>query len=415
MSYKFSKGYQIIGDLSGSDDAQRDTGIDFEDNYIGLQTSGSTVFVVSGSKVGIGTTTPDYELHVAGDIGVDQYIRHNGDSNTNINFTDDKINLKAGNLSMITMEEKSSAPHEVRINNGGNNIDFVVEDNSGNAYFTADASTSKIGIGTDTPSHKLDVDGDIRVRGNDIRDNSGNPAVTFDGSANTTIVNNLTVQDYTFPASDGNADQVLQTNGSGQLSFVDVSGGGGGGGSGGKVLQAVTSIYTGSFSGNSTVLEVIGLSGADNDDANRPLQVLITPNASSSKFIVMASLNASMVDNSQAIALVKIRVNEAGAGNTFPLGGNNAAGGTHEAGITFTQIQTDGNDEEEERVMNYTATGMISPNTTNDLRFTFIYKVRNASYPLHVNRTTDNLSTGVEGRFHSTVASTITVLEIDGS
>jgi len=231
MSYKFSKGYQIIGDLSGSDDAQRDTGIDFEDNYIGLQTSGSTVFVVSGSKVGIGTTTPDYELHVAGDIGVDQYIRHNGDSNTNINFTDDKINLKAGNLSMITMEEKSSAPHEVRINNGGNNIDFVVEDNSGNAYFTADASTSKIGIGTDTPSHKLDVDGDIRVRGNDIRDNSGNPAVTFDGSANTTIVNNLTVQDYTFPASDGNADQVLQTNGSGQLSFVDVSGGGGGGGS----------------------------------------------------------------------------------------------------------------------------------------------------------------------------------------
>ncbi len=220
---------------------------------------------------------------------------------------------------------------------------------------------------------------------------------------------------YKFPTADGNADQVLQTDGNGQLSFASVSGGGGGGGSGGKVLQAVTSIYTDSFSGNSTVLEVIGLSGADNDDANRPLQVLITPNASSSKFIVMASLNASMVDNSQAIALVKIRVNEAGAGNTFPLGGNNAAGGTHEAGITFTQIQTDGNGEEEERVMNYTATGMISPNTTNDLRFTFIYKVRNAAYPLHVNRTTDNLNSGVEGRFHSTVASTITVLEIDGS
>ena len=87
MSYKFSRGYQIIGDLSGSDDAQRDTGIDFEDNYIGLQTSGSTVFVVSGSKVGIGTTTP---------------------------------------------------------------------------------------------SHKLDVNGDVRVRGNDIRDNSGNPAISFD-------------------------------------------------------------------------------------------------------------------------------------------------------------------------------------------------------------------------------------------
>ena len=52
--------------------------------------------------------------------------------------------------------------------------------------------SAKIGIGVD-PSHKLDVDGDIRVRGNDIRDNSGNPAITFDGSANTTIAGNLSV------------------------------------------------------------------------------------------------------------------------------------------------------------------------------------------------------------------------------
>tara|TARA_B100000212_G_scaffold238875_1_gene181884 strand:+ start:293 stop:1039 length:747 start_codon:yes stop_codon:yes gene_type:complete len=128
MSYKFSKGYQIIGDLSGSDDANRDTGIDFEENEIRLVAGGANVLVVSGSKVG---------------------------------------------------------------------------------------------IGSDSPSHKLDINGDIRVRGNDIRDNSGNQAISFDGSANTTIVNNLTVQDYTFPASDGSDGQVLQTNGSGQLSFVD--------------------------------------------------------------------------------------------------------------------------------------------------------------------------------------------------
>ena len=190
MSYKYSKGSQVIGDLKAADDTQRDTLIDFGEDYIGLQTSGSVRMVISGSdgKVGIGTNTPEHTLHVAGDIGVDQYIRHNGDSNTNINFTDDKINLKAGNLSMITMEEKGSAPHEVRINNGGNNIDFIVEDNSGNVYFTADASTAKIGIGTDTPSHKLDVNGDIRVRGNDIRDNSGNPVISFDGSGHVEMI-----------------------------------------------------------------------------------------------------------------------------------------------------------------------------------------------------------------------------------
>jgi len=95
----------------------------------------------------------DDAIHVA------QYIRHIGDTNTHINFTDDKIILKAGNLSMITMEEKDSAPHEVRVNNGGNNIDFVVEDNSGNAYFTADASTSRVGIGTTSPSSILTLNG----------------------------------------------------------------------------------------------------------------------------------------------------------------------------------------------------------------------------------------------------------------
>jgi hypothetical protein len=42
MSYKFSKGPQVIGDLKAKDDAQRDTIIDFGEDQIDLQTSGST-------------------------------------------------------------------------------------------------------------------------------------------------------------------------------------------------------------------------------------------------------------------------------------------------------------------------------------------------------------------------------------
>ena len=194
MSYKFSKGAQVIGDLKAADDTQRDTLIDFGEDYIGLETSGSVRMVISGSdgNVGIGTTTPDYTLDVAGDIGVNQYIYHNGDGNTWINFTDNRIRLNAGGNNFIDCEDPGSAPHKVRINNGGNNIDFVIKDNSNSVYFTADASTAKIGIGTDTPSHKLDIDGDIRIRGNDIRDNSGNPAISFDGSSNTTFAGRAT-------------------------------------------------------------------------------------------------------------------------------------------------------------------------------------------------------------------------------
>ena len=99
MAYKFTRGSTIQGDIKAADDTQRDTLIDFGEDYIGLETSGSVRMVISGSD-------------------------------------------------------------------------------------------GKVGIGSSTPSHKLDINGDIRVRGNDIRDNSGNPAITFDGSANTKIVNN---------------------------------------------------------------------------------------------------------------------------------------------------------------------------------------------------------------------------------
>jgi len=265
MSYKYSKGNQIIGDLSGSDDSDRNTGIDFEEDYIGFETSGSTVMVVSGSKVGIGTTTPDYELDVAGNIGldeyiyhngdadtyiqfpgatnqinlvantysflkydgiiklnaagrdrdtqvfaqddsvvlhvdagnamvgigtdtpdytldvagnigVDQYIYHNGDANTYINFTDDRIRMKAGGMGFIGMHKKDSAPHQVTINNGNNNIDFVVNsnNNSNDPILRCDASAASVGIRTASPVASLTVNGSIAMKITSI-DNGDSP------------------------------------------------------------------------------------------------------------------------------------------------------------------------------------------------------------------------------------------------
>ena len=186
MSYKYSKGAQVIGDLQAADDRQRDTKIDFEEDYIGFHASGSARMVVSGSKVGIGTTTPDYELDVAGDIGVNQYIYHNGDANTFVNFTDNRIRLNAGGNNFIDCEDPGSAPHKVRINNGGNNIDFIIKDNSGNVYFTADASTTRVGIQTETPIAELDVAGKIAITAE-----SSTPSQPSDG------------QGYLYSKSDG--------------------------------------------------------------------------------------------------------------------------------------------------------------------------------------------------------------------
>ena len=173
MSYKYSKGSQVIGDLKAADDQQRDTKIDFEEDYIGFETGGSARLVLSGSKVGIGTTSPDYRLQVAGNIGLNEFIYHNGDADTLVQFANDKIVLKTGDRAMITAEIKGSQPHEVTINDGGNNVDFVVKGNGsrgGNPAFKVDADTNKVGInGVGTPDESLHVDGNIKAAGNDVR------------------------------------------------------------------------------------------------------------------------------------------------------------------------------------------------------------------------------------------------------
>jgi hypothetical protein len=124
--------------------------------YLDFPSNDNITFAAGGSE----------ELKIASDsVLVKQYIKHDGDEDTFINFTDDKIVLKAGNKAMITTEEKSSAPHEVTINDGGNNVDFVVKgngSNGGNPGMKFDASTNKLGInGVGTPSYELTVAGDI--------------------------------------------------------------------------------------------------------------------------------------------------------------------------------------------------------------------------------------------------------------
>ena len=146
----------------------------------------------SSGKVGIGTDAPDYTLDVAGDIGVDQYIYHNGDADTLIQFANDKIILKAGNRTLLTTEINSSQPHEVTINDGSNNVDFVVKgngSNAGNPLFKCDASTGRVGInGVGSPDCELHVAGDVKLHGDapeiTVRrdDNADASTIQFQGS-----------------------------------------------------------------------------------------------------------------------------------------------------------------------------------------------------------------------------------------
>ena len=163
-----NKTHQIFSD-AGNDLLVLGSDVEIPDG-VGSDTN----IIISGSQDGQGNVvfTGDVVmsggLNVHGDLEVAQKIIHAGDADTLITFNNNQIVLKAGNLALVTAEKNSSAPHEVTINDGSNNVDFVVKgngSNEGNPGMKFDASTNKLGInGIGTPAYELDVDGIINSR-----------------------------------------------------------------------------------------------------------------------------------------------------------------------------------------------------------------------------------------------------------
>jgi len=108
--------------------------------------SNANIFSVLGSgNVGIGTTSPDHLLHVSGNAKMSNIyllgnIIHEGDVDTQIKFATDTIAFDTAGSERLTIN-----------------------------------STGNVGIGTTSPSEKLEVSGNIKTTGN----------VTFDGGAGT--------------------------------------------------------------------------------------------------------------------------------------------------------------------------------------------------------------------------------------
>ena len=121
------------------------------------------LFVDAGNdRVGIGTATPDYTLDVAGNVGVDEYIYHNGDADTSIQFVDDAIHIVAGGRQMIKFVQAST--EKITINNGGMDVDLQVKGENNANLIRTDAANDRVGIGTNAPDVTLEVEaaaGDI--------------------------------------------------------------------------------------------------------------------------------------------------------------------------------------------------------------------------------------------------------------
>jgi len=131
----------------------------------GWTDDGSVVRLVSNTdKVGIGTTSPQAGLHLKGAGWPSSFMYLQSDSDQ-----DAGIRLYEG-ADVRWHIFNSSADSGLRIYNS---------DGSKTVFF-AEQSSGKVGIGTSTPSDKLDVEGNINVSSNRIKDYYGFPRPDYD-------------------------------------------------------------------------------------------------------------------------------------------------------------------------------------------------------------------------------------------
>ena len=185
MAYKYSVGGRKFGDIIAESDADADTKIDFEEDYISFQANGADVLVVSGSNVGIGTNNPDAHLSIEGTQPKIKFTE-SGQNRAEI-FINDSDNLKivnrASNKHMVfeisdagTLREglrlravsniQGSTAPEVVINDGSTSLmDFRVESDNNTHMIYVDGANDKVGINSRDPQTALDIDADaIRLR-----------------------------------------------------------------------------------------------------------------------------------------------------------------------------------------------------------------------------------------------------------
>ncbi len=150
MSYKYSKGSQVIGDLKAADDTQRDTLIDFGEDRIDLQTSGSTRLKISGSSGKI-TFNEAYSFPTS-DGSANQYLKTDGSGNLTFSAVsaDGGSSIVDADGDTKIQAEEGSDEDKIRFDTAGS--ERMIIDNNG-----------KVGIGTSNPDANLDIAGNVKI------------------------------------------------------------------------------------------------------------------------------------------------------------------------------------------------------------------------------------------------------------
>jgi len=155
MAFNYTKGEQIIGDLKGRDDSDKNTKIDFEEDEIKLVTGGTERVSVSNSGLHV-TGTADFQNPNGTEV---IRISKSDDDFREIVFENDGTDIGGiyFNAAEVMFMQQANGTNDLALRVGSTNA------------LRVKGATSRIGIFEDSPMTTLDINGTLRVQGDGIQ------------------------------------------------------------------------------------------------------------------------------------------------------------------------------------------------------------------------------------------------------